>query len=283
MSIATFKEMGTRDSVHTIHKVGGRVILCWGSTGSGKSTVALNLSFELASLGQRVLLLDADTYQPSIAAMLGLVNAGPGVTAVLRQARSNRLDSDELIRLTEEISFHNHRLRVLVGINAPTRWRELDSQALATLLEFLKSEYDSIIIDSATHLEPGLYSETSDVPRNLATTELIAMADEVLGIFSCDPVGITRFLWNLRDVDFEYIPVGNRLRTSVLGRDPERQVRDTLYQLARTTVSTFVPEDGAALDACQRQAQPLLLAAKSSKTREAIRQLALDLMDQPAK
>jgi len=56
-------------------------IACWGSAGSGKSTVGANLAFELAALGLRVVLVDADTYNPSLSALLGITDPGPGLTA----------------------------------------------------------------------------------------------------------------------------------------------------------------------------------------------------------
>lgn len=48
------------------------VAVASGKGGVGKSTVAVNLSFALAALGQRVGLLDADVYGPSVPKMLGL-------------------------------------------------------------------------------------------------------------------------------------------------------------------------------------------------------------------
>ena len=50
----------------------GKHIVCWGSSGSGKSSIATNLAFELALSGKKIFLVDADSYHPSIAALLGL-------------------------------------------------------------------------------------------------------------------------------------------------------------------------------------------------------------------
>lgn len=266
-----------------LNRTGGKVITCWGATGSGKSVIALNLAFELALLGQKTILIDADSHRPSLAALLGFTSNAPGLTAVLRLARAGRLNVEELNRLSEEITFGSSSLRLITGMNAPTRWRELDGQAFSELLEFLRGEYDCVVIDVAGELEDGLYSDTSDISRNHASLELTKQSDVVLGSFCSDPVGITRFLWDARDAGFTFLPVANRLRNSVLGRNAERQVRDTMFKLARLEVFAMVAEDGAALDAAQQRAQPLLLAAKSSKTREGIRQIALLLMDQGGK
>ena len=280
MSLTIEKKADTEPDLPSPNKTGAKVIACWGSSGSGKSIVSTNLAFELASLGQRTILIDADSYRPSIAALLGFTSNGPGVTAVLRLARAGRLTLDELRRLSEEIEFGGHSLQLITGMNAPTRWRELDGQAISEMLEFLRGEFDYVVIDVAAELEEGLYSDTAEISRNHASLEITRQADSVLASFCSDPVGISRFLWDVRDAAFDFLPIGNRVRSSVLGRNAERQVRDTLFKLARLEVFAMVPEDGAALDAAQHRAQPLLLAAKSSKAREGIRQIAHLIMDQ---
>jgi MinD-like ATPase involved in chromosome partitioning or flagellar assembly len=263
----------------TDRMVGGRAITCWGSAGSGKTTVCVNLGFELASLGKRVLLVDLDSYRPSVAALLGLTQSGPGITAVLRLARSGRLTTAEIERLGQEISFSRSTLQVLTGMNSPSRWPELDAEGIGELIRFAKENFDFTLIDVSSELEEGLLSQLSAVPRNFAAREAIRLSDVTLGLFAADQVGVNRFLANLREADFEFWPVANRVRASVLGRNPERQLRDTMFKVAQLRIHSTIPEDGSALDASQQRGQPLLLAAKSSKTREAIRLLALELAD----
>lgn len=280
MSIAALvEEPATRLEFMTDRMLGGRLITCWGSAGSGKTTLAMNLGFELASCGKRVLILDLDSYRPSIAAWLGLVDAGPGITAVLRLARNDRLNLQELDRLGQEISFGKSSLRVVTGLSSPSRWPELDALGIAQLIEFSKDNFDFTIVDVASELEEGLFSQTSNVPRNFAALEVLRLSDLALGSFAADQVGVNRFLADLKEASFEFWPIANRVRASVLGRNPERQLRDTMFRVAQLRIHTTIPEDGAALDAAQQRGQPLLLAAKSSKTREAIRLLALEIAD----
>ena len=143
-----------------------KVIAVWGSAGSGKTTLAVNIGFELSSMDLKVLVIDADSYRPSIAASLGLTEPGPGITAVLRLARTSRLSIEEIDRLTEEIQFGKKSLRVLTGLNAPSRWPELDAESLGGLIEFARQHFDIIVIDLAGELEQGLVSAASEVGRN---------------------------------------------------------------------------------------------------------------------
>ena len=276
---ALIEQPDTRLQLVTDRMVGGRVISCWGAAGSGKTTATVNLGFELASLGKRVLIVDLDSYRPSIAALLGLVNSGPGITAVLRLAKAGRLTLQELERLGEELSFGKTSLQVVTGLKSPTRWPELDGDGISELFRFARENFDFVLVDVASELEEGLFSQTSNVPRNFAASEAIRLSDLALGFFSADPVGVNRFLSNLRDAGFEFWPIANRVRSSVLGRNPERQVRDTMFKIAQLKIHTTIAEDGAAMDISQQRGQPLLMAAKSSKAREALRLLALEIAD----
>ena len=256
-----------------------KVIAVWGSAGSGKTTLAVNIGFELSSMDLRVLIIDADSYRPSVAACLGLTEPGPGITAMLRLARTSRLSVDELHRLTEEIQFGKKSLRVLTGLNAPSRWPELDSDSIATLIQFPKEHFDVVVIDVSAELEQGLVSSGSEISRNSSTRVIIDQADFALGLFAADPVGLNRFLWDCRNADFEFWPIANRVRASTIGKNPDRRLRDTMHRLARLELRAVVAEDAHAADLSLLKAQPLYLCAKNSKTRESIRLLSLDLLD----
>jgi MinD-like ATPase involved in chromosome partitioning or flagellar assembly len=256
-----------------------KVIAVWGSAGSGKTTLAINIGFELSSMDLKVLIIDADSYRPSIAASLGLTEPGPGITAVLRLARTTRLSIEEIERLTEEIQFGKKSLRVLTGLNAPSRWPELDPESLSGLIEFSRAHFDIILIDVAGELEEGLVSASSEVGRNSSARAIIENADLALGVFAADPVGLNRFLWDCRNADFEFWPVANRVRASTIGKNPDRQLKDTMHRLARLEIKAVIAEDAQAVDLSLLKAQPLCLCAKNSKARESIRLLSLDVLD----
>lgn len=252
-------------------------VVCWGSAGAGKSSLAVNLSCELADLGKNVLLVDADSYHPSLAALLGITDPGPGITAVLRLVRSGRFTLEELHRLGHEIQLGKSSFWLLTGMNSLARWAELDCESLSQLPQLVANEFQFIVWDVASFLEKGVFGSQLAAERNLASNCLLASADTLLGIFLADPVGINRFLFDCRDVGRDFIAIGNRIRSSVLGRNPERQVKDLVYELARIPVAHAIPEDSG-FDELLRSLRPLALQAKGSKAREAIRQIAQELV-----
>lgn len=273
---------GTIDPVPLANST-SQLIAVWGSSGSGKTMLSLNLAFEIASLGKRVLLIDGDSYGPSIAPALGVTDPGPGVLAALRLARQGRLDQVELTRLSHELSFEKHTLRFLPGVTTPMRWSDFDEPACKGLIATAREHFDLIVVDVAPNLEPGIYTPESSVSRNQASLGFIETADLVLGLFAADAIGVNRFLWDLRMANFDHWPIANRVRSQALGFSPERQLKDAIYKLAHRELNHLLPEDSVATDTALQRAQPLLLAARNSKLREAIRRLAIDALSASTK
>ena len=72
--------------------------------------------------------------------------------------------------------------------------------------------------------------------------------------------------------------VVNRVRSSVVGRDPRRQVAEALERYAGVIDPVLVPDDPAAFDAALLQARPVGEVAAASPARQALAHLAADLV-----
>lgn len=251
-------------------------ILCWGSAGSGKTSLAANLSFELASNGWRVCLIDADTYHPSVAALLGMTQTSGGLAAVLRLIRLTRFNEADYERLIQKVKFSNSSVSVITGVPSQTRWSEIDPNALQGLIEALSDRFDFLIWDAASYTQTGLICADSGRERNQATAFLLSRADLVLATFLSDPVGLNRFLFDLRDVGKAVWPVATRLRSSALGRNPQGQIRNVLSKAANLTLAGEIVEDEG-FDNMLQSTKPLLLQNRASKALQGIRKLAQEI------
>jgi Mrp family chromosome partitioning ATPase len=163
-----------------------KVLVLSGKGGVGKSTVAVNLAFSLASAGFRVGLLDIDIHGPSVPRLLGLNSAG-------------LKDRDDAMRPVA----YDERLRVMsIGFALPTPdsaviWR--GPLKMGIIKQFLKDvdwgELDYLLIDSP----PG----TGDEPLSICqlipgadgaiivtTPQEIALADVRRSINFCRTVGM---------------------------------------------------------------------------------------------
>ncbi len=116
------------------------VAVASGKGGVGKSTVAVNLACALAAQGQRVGLLDADVYGPSVPLMLGIEGAPP-------------VREDRRIVPAERFGVKAISMGMFLGERTPVIWR--GPMITKLLTEFLRNvdwgELDYLILD----LPPG--------------------------------------------------------------------------------------------------------------------------------
>jgi MinD-like ATPase involved in chromosome partitioning or flagellar assembly len=261
----------------------GRLVAVWGPTGApGRTMVAVNLAAETARVGRTTVLADADTYGGAVAQVLGLLDEAPGLAGAARAANNGALDLPGLAQHARQVT---PRLRVLTGITRTERWPEIRPASLEVVWELSRGLAEITVVDCGFCLEQDeeLSFDTAAPRRNGATVTTLEHADVVVAVGSADPIGLQRLvraLSDLRDVvaGADVRVVVNRMRPSVVGSDPEQQVRRALERYAGVLGVLIVPEDRPAFDAALLRGQTLAEVAPRSSARQAIAALAANLV-----
>ncbi len=255
------------------------LVAVWGPVGSpGRTTIAVNLAAELATLGTSALLIDADTYGGCVAQTLAVLDEAPGLAAATRAADHGTLDMANLARLAPEVM---PRLRVLTGIPRADRWPEIRAGALERVLELSRALADVVVVDCGFSLEDDeeLSYDTEAPRRNQATLTTLQVADSLLAVGGCDPVSLQRLVRALQDLGTVRAPrpsvVVNRVRPGAVGAQPQTRVTDAMARFAGIEELAFVPEDRAACDDALLTGRTLAECAPQSPCRQAIRALAV--------
>ncbi|MDQ4046968.1 MAG: chromosome partitioning protein [Actinomycetota bacterium] len=260
----------------------GKIIAVWGPAGSpGRTLVAVNMAGELAADGKSVLLVDADSYGASVGAVLGLLDEAAGLAQACRLADQGLLDSESLLRVAVPVALKAGTFHVLTGITRSDRWTELRASALALVLERAKEMAEAVVVDTGFCLEADeeLSFDTMAPRRNAATLRSLELADKVFAVGSADSIGVPRLVRGLAELDAA-VPgikaeiVLNKVRSSAVGRSPERQLREAWERYGPgTAITAFLPADPAAADAALLSGSLLLEAAPDSRLRAGIANL----------
>ncbi|MCI9871706.1 AAA family ATPase [Arthrobacter humicola] len=257
----------------------GRIIAVWGPAGApGRTLVAANIAGELAAEGHSVLLVDADSYGASVAALLGLLDEAAGLAQACRLADQGLLDAEALLRIATTVPTKAGALRVLTGITRADRWTELRAAALTLVLERAREIADVTVVDTGFCLEADdeLGFDSGAPHRNAATLRSLELADTVFAVGAADSIGVPRLVRGLAELQAA-VPqaapqvVLNKVRTSAVGRSPERQLRAAWERYGPSApLSAFLPSDPAASDAALLSGALLLESAPESELRHAI-------------
>ena len=268
----------TRRSLRRTTPTNGKVIVVWGTAGSGKSTIALNLTAALANKGEQVLLIDADTTSASQVAQLALAEYPAGLAPMCRFARQNRLSQETFGRQTIRLKDSGATFTFVPGIN-PERWPEVTPQSVDAILNFAMGNFDRVVIDTGSNTESQLHSNNSPQGRFEFTRWLIARADILLTPISADPVSLDRFIRQVGDLrelrgERPVTLVINKHRTKALGPNAKRELASTLRNLGGFKIAAYLPEDHRTLDVSLRNGTTVFGVRSASPLRKALKQLA---------
>ena len=264
----------------------GSIVAVWGPTGApGRTTVATTLADELARLGPTSLLVDADVYGGTVAAVLGLLDESPGLAAACRRAAGQRLDATALAALCWQLG---PRLRVLTGIPIASRWPELRPSAVGSVLGAARTLVDFTVVDCGFCLETDeeLSFDTVAPRRNGATLAVLDDADVIVIVGSADPIGMQRLvrgLAELRDAELRAPTwvVLNRVRSGAVPGDAARELAAALQRFAGREPAALLPADTRALDTAVATGRVLAEVDPKSPLRRAIVDLAAEIAGVP--
>lgn len=225
----------------------GSLVAVWGPAGApGRSTVALGLADALAVDGRQTILVDADPYGGAIAQMIGVLDEVSGLLAASRAANDGR---------AAEISDHLYavgdRLAVLTGLPRPDLWSQVRPGAAELLLYQLRSEAEISVIDAGFCLEDRIGFDSTAPRRNQLTLQSIEASDHVVAVGRADPVGLTRLVRGLHDLE-EVIPTAQisvvitMMRTTIGWSESE--IAGTVERLTGREPVAFLPLDQTAVD-----------------------------------
>jgi polysaccharide biosynthesis transport protein len=107
--------------------------------GEGKTTTTVNLAMAMATTGSKVLLIDGDLRNPSVAKTLGIEGAAGLTTVLLGQATET-----DVIQRWRDTSLHV----LAAGAIPPNPSELLGSEPMLELFDKLAHEFDFILVDS---------------------------------------------------------------------------------------------------------------------------------------
>ena len=119
-----------------------KILITSSISGEGKSFISANLAVSLSLTGKKVVLVDMDLNNPSIAKILN-INREEGVTEFLEGIK----DPEEVIKHVEE---HENLFFISAGTTLPENPSELLANGkVSDLLNYLENIFDFVVIDTS--------------------------------------------------------------------------------------------------------------------------------------
>ena len=220
------------------------VVAVWGPVGApGVTTTAISVSSVCAQAGLSTLLCDVDTRGSSIAIALGVIDETPGFAAACRLAGRNELTVSEIGRIVNTVERDGVRFSVLTGVPRASRWAEVGSAKVRSVLDLVKGIYDVVIVDVGFGAEENEWID--DAPqRDGAAREILRRADSVIAVGTSDAVGVSRIIRGLDEIRDLCEPPVLILNRVVPGSGAD--AADAIHRFSDHIVRSIIPADGRA-------------------------------------
>jgi pilus assembly protein CpaE len=154
--------------------------------GTGKTSIAVNLSVELVTVGLRTLLVDLDVQFGDVGIVLGLDR--PTQTLHDLAAASGELDAE---KLRGYVLRHGSGLHVLPAPLRPEEGEAIDASRVAGILQTARGMYDAIVVDTAPLFDGPMLTalDRSDQLLLVSTPDVPSMKNIRLALQTLELLG----------------------------------------------------------------------------------------------
>lgn len=161
-----------RTNIQFMLNENSNVIMFTSSTsGEGKTFNAANLAVSFALLGKKVILVGLDIRKPALGKLFGLSDLELGVTPLLAK---DTLTSDMIKNQVQHSGANKNLDLMLAGPIPPNPTELLAKPNLSTIIDFLKANYDYVLLDTAP---VGLVTDTLQIAQLANVTVYVCRAD----------------------------------------------------------------------------------------------------------
>lgn len=265
------------ETAEILEQKNGKILVFWGTAGApGRSTFATHTAAYLAEQKMEVCLIDADTYSPSIFAILGMSEDYSTLSQLSHLAEKGELSAEKFKETVSTIRHGKTSFDVATGITSAERWPEIRQVAFEKVLEVAKQNYDAVIVD-VNHLveaDEELSFEGIVPLRNGCSISALQQADHLYILGNGDAIGIPRLLKSLESITagVGYLQVEgsihlwvNKVRSSAAGHQAEQQLKNawSRYQ-GLQPIEGFIPWEPEVLDKALLTGQTLSEVGKKN-------------------
>jgi septum site-determining protein MinD len=244
------------DELSTSGKV---IVITSGKGGVGKTTTSANLGMALASMGKKVVLVDADFGLRNLDLLLGLENR---VVYTILDALSE--NENDRCRLDQALIKDKRQPNLALLPAAQTRDKSaITPEQMKNVTTELTESYDYVLVDCPAGIEQGFKNAIAGASEAIVVTtpEVSAVrdADRVIGLMEASGLKHPRLILN-------------RLRPRMVEENNMMSVEDVMDILAIKLLGV-VPEDEQVIITTNR-GEPMVLSANPTQAAQAFLNIA---------